>query len=238
MVRIFLTALILGIYGAATISFAQNTPSGAEILKNVESTVERVQDYVVDLRATINMERLRVPAMNVTMYFKKPNKIHFESQNFAMLPREGFALNPTVLRDRFDATVIAEETLQARKVYRLKLTAKDTKMRPQQLFLWVDPTNWTAAKIETTPYEGRSLSVAFTYKLYQSSFWLPETLKATFSVAGPDTSTRFSELAPQLAPQFNEMQRPPRSGSVTIVYSNYRINTGLSDEIFEQRPRE
>jgi len=33
-------------------------------------------------------------------------------------------------------------------------------------------------------------------------------------------------------------QRMPRKGNVTILYSDYKVNTGLSDEIFDKKKEE
>jgi hypothetical protein len=53
-------------------------------------------------------------------------------------------------------------------------------------------------------------------------------------VAVRDTSRQIElDVAPQ--PQFEQMRRPPRSGSITVTYSNYKVNTGLSDSIFERQ---
>ncbi|MGH2569142.1 MAG: hypothetical protein ACRDGA_12460, partial [Bacteroidota bacterium] len=171
--------------------------------------------------------------MKATMYYKKPDKVHFESPNFALLPREGIAVNPTWLRERFDASLEKMDTIDGRKVQKLQLAAKDASTRLRQLFVWVDLERWTITKMETIHFEGRSLTVAFHYALHEGRYWLPDSMSATFGLATADTVSL--PFYSQYAPQMTEMQRPPRSGSVKVVYSNYRINVGLSDEIFERR---
>jgi outer membrane lipoprotein-sorting protein len=205
-------------------------PTGEEILRRVEQQLAPIQDYVVDLQAAVDMERLRIPTMKATMYFKKPDKVHFESESFAMLPREGIAVNPVWLRERFTATVVGIDTIEGVRAYKLQLAAKEAAVRLRQLFLWVHPERWTVEKLETIPYQGRSLTVVFHYAQQGERYWLPDTMKATFGFAAADTlATPFPN---QYAPQMNEFQHPPRSGTVTVVYSNYRINVGLKDEMF------
>jgi outer membrane lipoprotein-sorting protein len=208
---------------------------GAAILRNVERTTEGVKDYVVDLQAEVNMERLRIPRMKATMYFKTPDKVHFDAPNFAMLPREGLALNTARLREKFDATVMNVDTIDGKPAQKLQLAAKDTKTALRQLFIWVDTQQWTVKKFETIPYEGRTLTVTFHYTPQQGMYWLPDTMKATFGFAGVDTSG--SSFLYQYTPQMNELQRPPRTGSMKVVYSNYRINEGISDEVFERKEK-
>ena len=213
--------------------FAQKkaaVPSGPAILENVEKTTAGVQDYIAKLEAQVDMERLRVPKMTATMYYRKPDKVHFESPNFVMLPREGIALNPAVLRERYNASVVGEDTADGRNVVKVLLTGKQVKVRPNLLTLWIDPTVWTIVKMESVPYQGRVLRIAFTYA-ETGGYWLPATLKATFEMAERDTTMKRLDLGLQ-APQLEELQRPIRNGTIFVKYLDYKINTGFSDDVF------
>lgn len=227
-----LISLTLFCGGSAT---AQQLPSALEMLKNVEHTMEGVTDYTVDLQAEVDMERMRIPKMLAKMYFKRPNKIHFESSSFAMLPREGIALDPKVLRENYDASFLATEQFETQKVYKIQLAAKGVRTRLRQLFIWIDPYNWTIVKMETIPYQGRVLTVTFTHEMQEGKYWLPQTMHASFEASGRDTAGSRSDSGFSPTPQWDEMQRPPRSGSIHVTYSNYTINLGLSDELFERR---
>ena len=43
------------------------------------------------------MEFLKVPDSEAKLYFKQPDKIHIESEGFAMLPKEGINFSPISL---------------------------------------------------------------------------------------------------------------------------------------------
>jgi hypothetical protein len=60
-------------------------------------------------------------------------------------------------------------------------------------------------------------------------------MKATFDVAARDSAVKRLDLDFQAPPQLDEAPRPSRSGSITVKYLEYKINTGLSDDIFEKR---
>jgi outer membrane lipoprotein-sorting protein len=217
--------------------FAQrpSRPSAQEIMLSVDKAFEEVKDFVVTIEAEINMEQVRVPKSNATMYFKKPDRVHFTSTSFAIIPRDGLALNPALLREKYDASFVAEEKTDGKKIYKLQLAAKDPKTRLRQMHVWIDSSNWTIIKMETIPYEGRTLSIDFVFGLLQGRFWLPTSMKATFGVASGETAKPGADTQPSPAPQLEEMQRAPRSGSISIVYSNYKINVNLPDEIFERK---
>jgi len=71
------------------------------------------------------------------------------------------------------------------------------------------------------------VNVSFRYARVEDH-WLPEQMTARFSMAPADTSGAEAAEGPAPFPP----RQVPRNGTVTVHYSSYRINTGLSDEIF------
>jgi len=205
--------------------------SASQILARSEKNLEGIEDYTVDLQADLDMETLRMPRMEATLYFKKPDKIHFESESFAMLPREGFGTPVSMLIGRYNASLAGEENVDEMGAYKLHLVAKDPADRLQQLFVWVNKANFTIARTETVPYQGRSVKMEFRYALQEERYWLPETLQVHLTVPLADSSAVGQDLTIPGA-QGRGARRMPRKGSIVISYSNYRINTGLSDDLF------
>jgi outer membrane lipoprotein-sorting protein len=213
----------------------QESP-GSAILQKVAGGTEAIRDFVATIEATVDMDRLRVPKMKATLYFKKPDKVHFDSPGFAMLPREGVVLNAATLHTKYDATVLGDESVDGKKLLKLQLTGKEQTIRPRQLLVWVDQAVWAIAKMESVPYQGRVLRLEFTYAVQSGGYLLPQTLKASFESTARDSTQRPLDIDMPNAPQLGEFnQRAPRSGSITVKYLEYRINTGLSDEIFEKK---
>ena len=231
----FNIALVLGslitLEGLAT----AQTKLASEILARCEKNLVGIEDYVVDLQADLNMENIRMPRREATMYFKKPDKVHFESPSFAMLPREGFGTPISLLIERYDATLKGEETVGDIRTHKLQLVAKDPATRLQQLYVWVNKTNSTIVKSETVPYQGRSVKMEFTYALQEGRYLLPVQLQVELTVPQRDTIETGQALAVPGAPQLGGLRRSTRSGKILMTYSNYRINTGLSDELFKPR---
>jgi len=127
------------------------------------------------------------------------------------------------------------DSVNGKQMFKLLLAAKDAKTRLRALTIWVDPIHWTVAKIETIPYEGRSLSMIFTYEFQQGKYWLPSELVASFA-SESDRSEKDSSLS--IGGQVDAAQRSmPRSGKITVVYSNYKVNIGLSDELFDKKEK-
>ena len=208
--------------------------SGTAVLENLKKTFEAVNDFRVMIRADVQMERMNIPPMTATMYFKKPNKMTFDSKGFFMVPREGVAFNPDLIAEKYDVVQLVDDTLNGQSLIRLQLLAKDRKAPMQDLTLFVDPTRWTVERMETVPYNGRSMKLDFFYTLEQEQFWLPSKLVVTLGMAGDKTPAENITPQPQQSmPDFQ--QSAPRTGTVIVQYSEYSVNAGIPDSIFEKK---
>jgi outer membrane lipoprotein-sorting protein len=239
MIKICVKAfLALALISGATFAQKSSEALNADtLLARVVKGFADVQDFVVTIDAELKMERVQVPKMHATMDFKSPDKVHFTSENFLFVPREGVTLNPAVLSERYDASFLGTDTLAGRMFYKLQLAAKEKKTRLRQMYAWIDSTHWTVEKIETIPREGRTLSIVFTYEFVQEKFWLPVRTVFTFG-STMEGEKAVDDSISQPVDQFNQMQRGvPRNGSATILYSNYKVNVGLEDAVFEEKKK-
>jgi len=221
---------VAALFAAAAVAIARGGgPSGEEILKNVDARLEPVHDYTVTLDVVADIERLNVPPMHATMYFKQPDKIHVDAEGFALLPREG--LQPAVgkLLSRFNVTETGSDTLAGVPVRRVSLQAKSERGFPRSLSLYVDPHRWTTERIVTRGSADRVATITFSY-VQVEGVWLPAEMSAAFSLAPADSLEGDLPAAPM------RPQQMPRKGTVTVRFSGYRLNTGLKDDIFTKDP--
>jgi outer membrane lipoprotein-sorting protein len=200
--------------------------SGEEILKRVEEEFAAVQDYVVTLDVVADVEQMNIPPMEVTMYYKHPDKFHFESTGFALLPREGLAFNVARILSRFSIEAV-EPGSESGQV-RMTLRPKNDAERVTRLELAIDTTRWKPARVRTTLAGGRTMTARFTYRTFDG-FLMPSELRVEFESPPADT-TDMPITMPGAVPR----APMPRSGSVTIRYRDYRINVGLTDDIFKK----
>ncbi len=235
--KILKAILIVGLILSST--FAQKSAKNQnadEILANVVKEFDGVKDFSATIDAEINMDKVQIPKMHAELFFKKPDKIHFSSQSFLLMPREGVAINPAALKEHYLTTSAMYDTIDGKQLFKLILAAKDSKTRLRTLSIWVDPINWTIIKIETVPYEGRTLSMIFIYECQQQKYWLPSKLVVSFTSEADKAQDNYSSSPSSIDNKLEGLQRSAqRNGTVTIVYSDYKINIGLSDDLFEKR---
>ena len=212
--------------------------TGDQVMANLVRAFEPVRDFSVSIEAEVNLDRLQVPSMTATLYFKRPNKIFLESPGFAMVPREGIVVNPEVLRQQFEARVEGVEGKGGEARVRLRLLSRDVTAGRRQVLLWVNPANWTVTRTESVPYEGRSVETQIEYAHVDGTYWLPQRMTTVMKAEAADSSNLGMLGEAPGGQQLSEMRRAPRTGTVTVQYKDYRVNTGLSDDLFQPHGKE
>jgi outer membrane lipoprotein-sorting protein len=215
--------LLVGVEGSAQ-------PSGEEILKKVQANFPGVQDYTVDLDVTADIERMNVPPMHVRMYYKQPDKFQFDSEGFALLPRDGIAFNASKILSRFSIEEVGEELSQGRKEFKLLLRAKGERAKTTRLQVFIGTEDWKPARVLSSLFDGRSMTATFKYEKHNGHL-MPSLLTVEFTAPPADTTDQMpkSDMVPMPRSQM------PRNGIITVRYSAYKINTGLSDDIFNMK---
>lgn len=199
--------------------------SARQILEKASKNYDAVNDYVVDAKLTVESPQMHVPEMLVNIYYKKPNKLHVDSKGgFAMLPKQGaFVGNP--LRDMqsiSDLTIGRSEKILGADCWVIKGTF-DKNDRATQTTVWVDKKYNLVRQISANPEWGPSISAKLWYMRVGNRYWLPQMTSARISI-------------PPLPDERVDTKRKPGGPTiVTLKFSNYRVNTGLNDKIFEKQ---
>ncbi len=225
------SASILFIIFGSVAAMAQTDPTVEEILKNIKAKFDQVKDYTADLTAEIHFENMRIPKMEAKMYFKQPDRVHFEPKggSFAMFPKDAVGFNPTeFMTANYDAVVQGREMIGNVNCYKLKLLSKTDTVRIQRMMLYVDPQFWVVKKIATSPQRGGDVDVHFDHQLIDSKYLLP--VKITVSMDAPSPG-RKQQLNSGIAGE-------AKKGSVVITYQNYAVNRGISDAVFDKKKKD
>ncbi len=212
----------------AILFFLPGTPqsSGVEYLDKVWSQFSGIKDYTVDVRVHFDVKELQSPDMQATIYYKAPDKVRVKSKGLFIMPREAGVFNPSKFNPS-DYTAAVEDTLTygGNPAVEVSVAPKKKGEEDRKLILVIDEKDWLVREIKTPPSSGKKVRARITYATVDG-FNLPSEMDVTFDVNKTD----------------GEIPNPGRdrrrlggvSGSVQIYYSNYRVNTGLSDEIFKR----
>lgn len=213
---------------APMLVYAQADDDPATLIDRVQAQFERIEDYRVDIRAEVDMQGLSVPEMKATVFYKKPDRMHVESDGFAMLPRDAVAFRPTMFeKDQYDMVIQGSEKIRGHACVKVRLFARSDTIRLQRAMLYVDPSRNLILRADIDPGEGSSAQVDMTYTQVDAKYWLPERIEVTM-----DSPMRFRQ--PGMKPPDSEKKSDDGSASIVVRYSNYAVNKGIPDAIFEK----
>lgn len=200
------------------------------LLKGIQSDYERINDYVVDIQASMKVPGLSVPEMEATLYFRKPDKVHVESERFAMLPRDAVMFHPSMFKPgEYDALAQGDAVIRGTNCRKIKLLAKSDTVRLQRVQLYVDPVKREILRMETDPGEAASATADFTY-LRAGGHTMPATI--TIEMKSP-MSMRRAGVKPK-----NDTGEKEKPAKIALTYSNYRINKGIPDAVFSKKAKQ
>jgi len=221
--KLLILAGILILFSSGWIQ-AQEDPG--RYLDLIEKKYSGIKDYVVEVNIHFDIETIKAPDMQAKLYFKAPDKMKVESKRLFFLPKEGGYFNPSLFKKKdFDIRFLERLTYDGRKAVRLKLTPTDTEAYNKVYVLTIDTERNLIREIKISPSEGREIKTTVEYGMFQQ-FELPVHIDLQLDIPSDEPSgmkefTQFGQKTKRI------------TGKVEITYSNYKVNVGLTDEIFK-----
>ncbi len=193
----------------------------------IEAKYSGLKDYTADVNVHFDIESLKAPDMQATLYFKSPDKLKVDSKRIFFLPKEGGFFNPFQFqKTKFEARVIEHFIYDGRKAVKLKLIPNSPEAFNKGFVLTIDLERNLIREIKVSPSEGREVIAVIDYGSF-GGFDLPIHIGLHLDIPPSE---------PGGAKEFPFGKGGKRiSGKVEITYSNYKINSGLSDEIFAEK---
>ncbi len=209
----------------------QAQEDASRYLDGIEKKYSGLKDYIVDVNVHFDIEALKAPDLQAKLYYKAPDKIKVESKRIFFFPQEGGYFNPSLFKKKnFDVRLVEYLIYDGRKAVRLKLIPMDTNTYNKGFVLTIDTDRSLIREMKIYPSEGREVKAVMDYGRF-GNFELPARVDLELDLPSDE---------PSGVREFTQFGQKPKkiTGKVEITYSNYRINVGLSDEIFkEKRPK-
>ncbi len=229
--------LILNLIVIVSAIFPQ-TKNPEAILNDVINNFDKVKDYQVDVNIKVDVEFLKVPETKAKIYFKQPDKIHFESDGFALLPREGLDFSPNAfLKKNYTALYEKDVNLDGINTSVVKVIPIGDEGNVILSTLWIDQQKKIIRKIESTIKTDGTFVINF---YYDENFKYPLPSKIVFSfnidqMNLPKTITNGTDTdqPKKKSKKFSSTTK----GQVIVTYSNYQVNKGIPDSVFKQNDK-
>ena len=206
------------------------------LVANTKSKIEQVKDYTALGKMKTNVSFLKLPIANIKLYFKNPNKFKLKSEKgVSFVPKGSININLNSLFAENNFTIIdaGSEKIDNITVRVAKLLSNDDNSDLVLTTLYIDPVRFLILKIKTTTKESGTYELKMNYKKY-AEYGLPDKILFSFN-------TKDYKLPKGITFDFDDgttNKSTPKTekfkkGEIEILFSNYEINKGISDEIFK-----
>lgn len=217
-----------------SISLSAQSKDPQKILEKLKNQFNTIKDYTVDAKIKVDIDFIKVPDMAAKIYFKQPDKMKMDSEAFAMLPKQAFNFSPNKLLS-FEHTAVysGNEKINGKNVDVIRVIPKSDSAEIILSTLWIDNENGYLRKVESTSRQGGTFKIELAYN-NNLKYPLPKSIKLLFDMP----KMNFPRQPSQNSENKNDKQPDkPRQGAVVIEYSGYKVNQGLSDNIFVERKK-
>ena len=196
-------------------------------LDDIEKKYSELKDYTADVNVHFDMETFKTPDMQAKLYFKAPDKMKVESKGVFFFPREGGYFNPGLFkRDDFEIKIL-ERAAEGDRDIKLKIVPKKKERMGREFILLIDRKDNLVKEIQTSQFDGRETQAKIEYGRY-GSFELPRYILLTLDLPSVESNEKKG-----FGPFEQKSERI--TGTIEITYTNYKVNTGLKDDIFKAK---
>ncbi|NWG27388.1 MAG: hypothetical protein HXY48_02505 [Ignavibacteriaceae bacterium] len=214
------------------VGFTQ-TKNPEEILEKVKTEFEKIEDYRANIKIKVDVDFLKMPDREATIFYKKPDKFHIDSDNFALLPKSGLNFSPLgFLNYKYTSFYEREDTINGIITSVIKVIPLESSADVILSTFWIDTKRNIIIKVESSRKPQGTFTIDLKYLKTEEGFFLPSSMVFSFTVDRSALPKRFNEDAISKSEKTNKDDKDAETGKVYLTYSNYKVNTGLKDEIF------
>lgn len=185
-----------------------------EIFARMSKTTAGIKDYISNLKIVIHAANLSIP-LEAELYFKEPKKTKLILKGIPtfLSQHQNIFLTSTTpgsaqknYPQSFDIKIIGIRTIRGQSTYLLDMKPKK-ESNVEKLVMWVNQKNYTVPHLTIKYKNGAFIDINQYYNLFQGYLLISR--------------------------QIAYFDFPQIKARVEAEYINYKLNQGLSDELFE-----
>lgn len=217
--------------------FTQVTRSqepAADLLRKVRAKLDKVNDYVARGTMKTNVVFIKAPVANVSVYYKKPNKMRINNESgLSIVPKGSVNINlNNIFLNASDMDII-DAGKEAKSNYRvIKLLPRTENSDVVLSTLYIDEAQALIKKAITTTRENGTYEIEMSFGKY-AAYGLADKVIFTFNTKDyklPKGVTFDYDDGSKKKTPTDKLKN--QKGKVEIVYSSYVINKGVEDSVF------
>jgi len=216
------------------LGFAQ-TKDGHEIIEKVKKKFSEVKDYQVDVKIIVDVNFLKVPPTEAKILFKQPDKVKIKAQGFAMLPKEGLNFTPhSLFQKEYTSFYERDEMYNGVNCAVIKVIPLGEVNQVILSTVWIDKQKSVIKKVESTTKMNGTFTIDFDYGTEGNSL-LPSQMVFSFDVSKMNIPNNMAGAMNDDPDAPKKKKNKLSKGTVKVIYSNYKVNLGIDDSLFEEK---
>ena len=207
------------------------------LLDKVVAKIKNVKDYSVDALIRTNIPFIKIVPVKAKIYFKQKDKFKIVSKGIVILPKQGFTDVNTFLSKTDSYMAVDGGTKMIGELKTSLITVIPTSENSEFVLakLWIDQKNAVIISSQITTRSSGTVNVDYFYSS-EIAFGLPSELifeidikkfKMPKSVAADINNDKTKDKS--------KKKTVDKKGIITIKLSNYIINKGINDAIFQKK---
>jgi outer membrane lipoprotein-sorting protein len=228
----YVTALSLLLYCFVTNSYGQ---TAEDIINRVKTKIATVNDYEVNGKMKTNVAFIKAPLAKVKVYFKKPDKLRVKNESgISFIPKGSVNINLGNIfatSGNYDIIDVGKENATGLRI--IKLLPQDENADVVLSTLYIDEKQLLVKKAKTTTKENGTYELEMTYGKY-AEYGLADKVVFSFNTKDyklPKGITFDYDDGSKKKPAAEKINN--KKGTVEISYSEYIINKGVPDTVFQ-----
>ncbi len=207
----------------------------AGLIKAIREKLEKINDYQADAELRTNIPFLRVPDADVSVFYKKPNKIKIKNKKgISLVPKESVSISLySLLSGHYQVINAGNDKLNGIPVRMLKLLPENENADLVLATIYIDVSRLLVLKAKITTPENGTDEVELSYGKYASAS-LPDKIVFSFNTQEyklpKGVTFDYDDGSPKKKPAGDQKSQ---RGKMEITYQSYLINKGLPDTIFK-----
>ncbi|MCK9401760.1 MAG: hypothetical protein M0Q26_00030 [Chitinophagaceae bacterium] len=205
------------------------------LVMKVKAKLDLISDYEAEGRMKTDVAFIKAPIGKVRVYYKKPNQFRLKKDGgISLLPKGGVSVNMNTVFATTDFVSLAsgEAVVDGIKTRVVKLLPTNETSDIVLTTMYIDEANLLVKKMVTTTRENGTYEIEMTYGKF-ARYALPDKVVFAFN-------TKDYKLPRGITLEFDDNEKQltdaeklkNKKGRVEIRYTNYLINKGVSDSVF------
>lgn len=207
----------------------------SSLLQSISEKLDKINDYQAQASLKTNISFLKVPDAEVTVYYKKPNRIKIKNERgISLVPKESVSISLySLLHGQYQVIDAGNDKINNIPVRVVKLLPENENGDLVLATLYIDVSRLLVLKAKITTRENGTDEVILSYGKYASSS-LPDKIIFSFNTQDyklpKGVTFDYDDGSQKKQPTGDQKNQ---RGKIEISYHSYEINKGLRDDVFK-----